>query len=148
MSHLSFPRNEKNKNKNKKLNNVSPTAGQQIDKYLINISFFPFSLNSDPGHFPQNFFCSVFGCHIELSIYDEIDPRTRSQSKKMTNTSGSKWVQLMNDSQLLGTVPKRIHMPQVVKERSISIQGTAINQKEIKAFKNSKAGNIFLSNWG
>lgn len=48
--------------------------------------------------------------------------------------------------ELLGIVCKGIHLPKVVNKRCISIQGTAINQKEIKAFKNNKAGHIFLSN--
>lgn len=91
-----------------------------------------------------SFFSSVLGCHIELNIYDEIDPLADLVTEKKDDEgfwprvrTGDRWIQL------LGIVCKGIHLPKVVKERCISIQGTAINQKEIKAFKNNKAGDIF-----
>lgn len=103
---------------------------------LMNISFF-----SDPDLLPPNFSfsSSVLGSRIDLKTHW----LTWSQRKKDNEGSylwvraGDRWMEL------LGIVCKGIHLPKVVNKRCISIQGTAINQKEIKAFKNNKAGHIF-----
>lgn len=51
--------------------------------------------------------------------------------------------QLMDEPWTGECALKRYTCLQVAKQRSASIQGTTINQNEIKAFKANKAGNIF-----